>query len=329
MSVWSFVLKGFVLGKPIQHGSYKEAVIHKLEKKGKLVTTRKRDGWKIYVLFTNKGIKFYTAGCNEITDRRLDYLKPELKRIRAHMSRQLLMLIGEVVLKDDGDDDITKAQEFFQCNEKAALAKQKQHEKPCLVIFGALFREGKHIYSEPFELFLSHIQRALKTTSRKSRYVSCVEVVKESFTQAKKMVLKNNWEGLVLYNADFENDFRLDGKNPTRPSGCYKWKPVFEDDFFTREVIINASDSARAKEVVLLQIDPITGKEFSCGKFGKFTVAVREELARMKQFPIVLQVQFESRFKKTGKLRNAKKLLRIRTDKKWEDCLAPKSYGAA
>ncbi|MBI2047979.1 MAG: hypothetical protein HYT27_02470 [Parcubacteria group bacterium] len=326
MAAWKSLPKGFVLGKPIQPESYKESVIHRLEKKQRLIITRKRDGWKIYVLFTNKGIKFYTAGCNEIADSRLDHTKAELERIHSQIA-DLLMLVVEATVALEGKDDITKAESVFNCNEAASLAKQEKDGKIKLTIFGALFQEGKMAFAEPYELFLLRMSRAMAATPHKRKYVSCVEVVDVPFKKAKKLVLKNNWEGLVLYNADFENNFRLDGKNPTRPSGCYKWKPEFEDDFIVREVILDSKDNTRAKEVVLLQIDPITGKEFSCGKFGKFTVPARNELAQRKRFPVVIQVSFESRFSKTGKLRNAKKLLRIRTDKNWQDCIASQSYG--
>lgn len=145
-----------------------------------------------------------------------------------------------------------------------------------------------------------------------------------SYDEAKKMVVEKEWEGLVLYDEDFRSSFRLDGKEPERIEGCWKWKLPHEDDFIVREWVPSEKRPGSVKEIILLQIDPVMRKEFECGRLGNFNQKTRADLLSFK-YPIVLQVKFEKRFPKSGKLRNAR-FIRFRTDKKVSDCIAPRSY---
>ena len=84
-------------------------------------------------------------------------------------------------------------------------------------------------------------------------------------------------------------------------------------------------DSGEVKKLTLLQRDPKTGKEFECGHLGSFTREMRKRLADDSIYPLVVQAEFEARYEKSGKIRNAR-FMRLRTDKKLQDCVAPRSF---
>lgn len=310
--------KGFVLAKPVQQDAYDESIIYGLEAKGELIITRKRDGWKLFAVKTNGLVKIYTDGLNEV-DARLDNIKEELEKIMSDNS----MVVGEGVVDTDGKDDLGKISSIFHSSTKRAL--EIQNFGVGLVkfmIFDIVIENGRclYLFSIPYQDRLKSIRRMI---GNNNHLLMPPQVLEMKYDEAKKLVLERGWEGLVLYDKNFVSSFRLDGKNPARPKGCYKWKPIFEDDFIVREWIPSEKDPKRLKEVVLLQIDPKTKKEFYCGKVGAFTNKKREEL-RESKYPLVMQVAFEARYE-SGKVRNAR-FMRVRSDKKVKDCVAPKSY---
>lgn len=310
--------KGFVLAKPLQQDAYNESVIYGLEAKGDLIITRKRDGWKLFAVKTNGKIKMYTDGMNEV-DTRLDHLKIKLEQIMPDDS----MVVGEGVVDVDGKDDLGRISGIFHSDTERAL--EIQNSEAGLIkfmVFDIILENDKclYLFSIPYNQRLNMIRAIIGSNKH---LVMPPQVLEMKYDEAKKLVLEKGWEGLVLYDRNFISSFRLDGKNPARPKGCYKWKPIFEDDFIVREWISSKKDPNRLKEVVLLQIDPKTKKEFYCGKVGAFTNKMREELKKSK-YPLVTQVEFEARYK-SGKIRNAR-FVRVRSDKKIKDCIAPRSY---
>jgi ATP-dependent DNA ligase len=311
--------QGFVLSKPITQDNYKEEDIEALEKQGRLIITRKRDGWKLFAATDKAGkVRLYTDGMNEV-DERLDHIKEE---VAAMGWPPCSLLVGEVLFDRDDNDDLGGVQSVMGASTEKALAFQKANGKLRYMLFGILFFEGKRcegLYSEYLDMM-----------GRKGRYVFAVEDLSYgsrcTFEQAKALVRERGWEGLVLYDEEFVPEIRLDGKSPKRTKGCWKWKPIIEDDFIVREKIMRP-DGKLLKELVLLQIDPSTGSEFYCGKLGTFSNAMRAELTAAR-LPLVVQAEFEARYPKTGKIRNAR-FVRIRADKKAQDCRAPKSYPEA
>lgn len=309
--------KDFVLAKPVQQDAYDESVIYELEAKGNLIITRKRDGWKLFAVKTNGKVKMYTDGMNEV-DERLDHIKKELKRLMPDNS----MVVGEGIVDINGNDDLGKISSIFQSNTVKALETQEETGMVKFMVFDFIIDNNQCLYllDIPYHRRLARINSLLID---RNAFVLPPQILNMKYDEAKKLVLKKGWEGLVLYDRNFVSSFRLDGKNPARPKGCYKWKLIFEDDFIVREWLPSEKDPKRLKEVVLLQIDPKTKKEFYCGKVGAFTNKMREELKKSK-YPIVMQVAFEGRYK-SGKIRNAR-FMRVRSDKKVKDCVAPKSY---
>lgn len=312
--------EGFVLAKPIQWGEYDESIIHNLERTGTLLITRKRDGWKLFVVFCRGKIKIYTAGLNE-TDRRLNHLKEEFTKLALPPKT---VLVGEAVASNTADD-ISFVQRVMQSEETTALELQEKCGRIHFVQFGAVFFGGKSVAAKPYHAILRIISDMHVRSSGTLRYIQPVQVLDIPYDAAKTLVRKNNWEGLVLYERNFVNSYRLDGKNPERPEGCYKWKPLTEGDFIVRGWIPSKNDAARFKEVELLQIDPISGKEFACRRFGSFTNAMKKYLRNEAMYPLVMEFEYDMRFPKSGKLRTAY-FRRLRPDKKISECIAPQTY---
>lgn len=309
--------KGFVLAKPVQQDGYEESVIYRLESEGNLIITRKRDGWKLFAVKINGKVKIYTDGMNEV-DERLDYIKKELEQRMPDNS----MLVGEGIINIKGSDDLGKISSIFQSSAARALEIQKEIGMVKFMVFDViLVRDFLVLSGLPYHQRIMEVTRMGFGYKSLVKYVVMPTILEMTFDEAKKIVLKKGWEGLVLYDKNFISSFRLDGKNPARPKGCYKWKPIFEDDFIVREWIPSEKNPSRLKEVVLLQIDLKTKKEFYCGKVGTFTNKIREQLKRSR-YPLVMQVAFEGRYK-SGKLRNAR-FMHLRPDKKAKDCIHSK-----
>jgi len=307
----------FVLAKPIQREAYDPEVLEELEKEGRLIITRKRDGWKLFALFNKKGkVRIFTDGLRDVSDR-----VPHIVKELESLGWSKALLVGEGVMVINGKDERTAAASVLSSGPTRALEVQKELGFVRFVVFDVLFSGGNDCArTVSYKLRLKLLKDSHLSFLKN---ISAVEVINETFETAKKMVIENNWEGLVLYDSEFRLSFRLDGKNPERIKGCYKWKPTYEDDFIVRKWFASKTDPERLKEVEILQIDPKTGKEFSCGKLGGFTNDMRKKLKKTR-YSIVMQVNFDGRFA-SGKLDNAR-FADIRKDKKPKDCIAPKSF---
>lgn len=313
--------KGFVLGKPIKPENYDPQVLLELEQNGRLVITRKRDGYKLYAVIDQRGkVEIYTAKMNRV-DARLDHLCHEIKALKLPSGT---LLVGEGLMDVNGHDDFGLTVAVFKSSLEKSLEFQKNKGLLNYMIFDIIALEGRVVEVGYLERLICLQFWRLSLQSLKLRYLSVVPVLTSTLVEAQERVHHEGWEGLVLYDSDFVNVFRLDGKDPHRPSGCYKWKPIREDDFIVRRWIPHPDHPDRLKELVLLQIDPETRGEFECGKLGTFDNKTRGQLRRAT-YPLVVQVAFEVRFPKSGKIRHAR-FMRVRNDKPLGECVAPQSY---
>ncbi len=309
--------EGFVLAKPLAQESYDESVIYELEKQGRLIITRKRDGWKMFAVVGSTGkVRLFTDGLNEV-DSRFDHIRKELESLNLTFGT---VLVGEAIVDLEGSDDVTKVISIFHSNTEKSIKFQEANGMAKFMVFGVLFLNIGAV--QPL-YWLAYQWLSERFYSCPLSYVSPAPVLKMSYDQAKKMVIEKEWEGLVLYDKNYILTYRTDGKNPKRPKGCYKWKPIMEDDFIVI-LSIHRPETGVLKELVLMQIDPANGIEFYCGRLGSFTNQMREELAKLK-LPFVVQARFDTRFAKTGKIRNPR-FVRVRDDKNVSGCVAPKSY---
>ncbi len=291
--------------------------------RGELIITRKRDGWKVFAVIYKGKAKLYTDGLRDITDK-LPHLKKELEEMRLPSKT---VLVSEAVANNHDADHRGTVASVLGSNPERAVELQKTVGLIGMAIFDIVFYDGEQLVGvRSYEYRLDIIQDMMMhhhTRLDVARHIESVEILSMSFDGAKNVALEHDWEGLVCSAKGFTSSFRLDGKSPQRIRECFKWKPIHEDDFIVREVILREKDPTSAKELVLLQVDPVTKKEFLCGKLGTFSNAVRKELAQLAR-PFVVQVRFETRHE-SGKLCNPA-FMHIRTDKKLRDCVAPKSF---
>ena len=316
--------KGFVLAKPVKQEAYDEAEIYELEKSGGLIITRKRNGWKLFAVKDKDQWKLYTDGLREVTF--LDHIKKELDRSRPASNGTVL--VGEAVVPDAKNGDaLNRVQSVFGSSPDRALEKQKELGQVKYRLFDIMFLNKAPVFNcYAYSWRLMMLDRMFG--SNQSETVAAVEKLNVRFDEAKEQATREGWEGLVLYDKLFISSFRLDGKDPQRIRGCYKWKPIKEDDFIVRWWVGDDDKHPRyVKEVLLSQIDPVTKTEFDCGKFGLFTKEMREKLMDSKLYPFVLELRFDERFE-SGKLQAAR-FVRTRDDKKVDDCISPVSYPKA
>jgi hypothetical protein len=131
--------KGFVLAKPLDQKDFHESVIYKLEKEGDLSITRKRDGWKLFALIGRTGVRFFTAGLNEV-DARLNHLKKELASLNLPFDT---LLVGEGIIDFDNQDDIAKVISIFQtADTNHALVLQKKYGPIKFMVFNIICHGG-------------------------------------------------------------------------------------------------------------------------------------------------------------------------------------------
>lgn len=307
---------GFVIAKPRQQDECDERKIYELEKRGDLIITRKRNGYKVFAIQHAKTITLYTDGIREI--RGLDHIKPDIARLHLFGNT---MLVGEVVAATDAMSDYLKVASIVKSNVKRAAELQKTLGRLQYMVFAPAFFGGAATLCHPFTEQLALMKHMFR--GKKLRHVVPMTVLEMSFDAAKALTVKEGWEGLVLYTKHYASSYRLDGKDPHRPNGCWKWKPLREADFIVRNLIPDPGNPKRIKEITLSQIHPATKQEIDCGKFGLFSEADRARLRTMKR-PFVIQLQFEARFP-SGKLQSVR-FMCFRDDKRPEDCIAPRNF---
>ena len=301
----------FVPAKPRQEIDEEEVL--KLEKEGKVIYTRKRDGNRLFAATTNR-IRLYTSGINDVTDN-YPHIIAEIKKMKLPKDT---LLDGEVFVQVDGKDNLPLIGSIMK--NKPEKSKEIQKSNPAhYMIFDVPVLEGKELFKETNLERIQTVHRFFSRAKFSPKFIFPVEILTCPLKEAQEIVRANNWEGLVIYVKDGVSDFRVDGRPNPRPKTCWKWKPLKEDDFIVREKIwVPEGDNQRLKEVVLTQIDFETGKEFYCAKLGGFEKEIKKYLADA-ELPLVMQVEFMSRHE-SGKLREPR-FMRLRDDKKPDECI--------
>lgn len=309
--------KGFVISKPMQNDAYDEEEIYELEKKNRLIITRKHNGWKLFAVKAKNQWKIYTDGIRNVTAY-LPHIVSELKKLR---TTDECILAGEGVADFNESDNSKIARILLTKNPAEAIRKQKKSGLIKFMCFDLIC--GGSTYAMHNAPYHERIETAAGIIGAVHKHLGTVEILRVTYNEAKQLVIEKNWEGLVLYDREFITTFRLDGGNPKRAWGCYKWKPKREDDFVASDWRRSKKRKNRIKDVLIGQYDPETKALFDCGYFGNFDEKTRG-LLLLKDFPFVIQLQFESRHP-SGKLQSAR-FVCFREDKKAENCIAPKHF---
>ncbi len=321
----------FVVAKPIGQGEYRYDMLQAMQSRGSLIGTRKRDGHKVLVhVGEDDAIRMYSSGMREM-DHRLDYIRGEIRLLRLPIGT---VLIGELVVEianseapENCHDAMSYVASFLGSSMDRARDMLSTGIVPRLIVFNALHMHPP-IYvlsSWPYHRTL----RWLRTTFWGGQYVTAVEEVPGPLSHMRALVSKGDWEGLVLYEADYQMTWRIGGGVP-RPAGCYKLKPILEDDFIVYSDGRRFNEDGSLKDVMLLQEDPSsdrrTGRRLmSCGRLGSFDSETRAELSKNDWTHKVIQVRFVRRYSKTGKLREPA-FMRFRADKDIRECIATQAW---
>ncbi|MEK7802183.1 MAG: hypothetical protein AAB276_06995, partial [Pseudomonadota bacterium] len=144
-----------------------------------------------------------------------------------------------------------------------------------------------------------------------------------------------------IYDTNGKSAYRLDGNddNPPRPVGCWKRKPIREEDFIAYGWVRGTKGKRhenRMGKLLLAQVDKKTGEQIVCGEVGiGFSDKQRDEYANDKLYPCVAEVHYERRFppRKISKGRVQCALCnprfgRLRDDKKPNGCILPEELSS-
>ncbi len=318
--------ENFVVAKPIDQKDYKQAVLADLQRRGALIGTRKRDGHKVIVeVCADKRVRLYSSGMHEI-DHRLNYIREEVRTLRLPVGT---LLIGELAIEriTDGNvvDDVTAITSILGGSFHKAQQILARGTLPSLFVFQALHLQPQGLtwLSWEYRKTLRWLQQLLW----EGHYVVAVDEVMGPLSAMQEKVSSNGWEGLVLYDADYRLTYRH-GETAQRPKGCYKLKPIIEDDFFIRPDGRRFREDGVLKDVMLLQWASHEKRRIlNCGRLGAFDARMRQALSSMAD-PKVLQVRFVSRYPKSGKLRESA-FMRLRDDKYPNECIASRVWPEA
>jgi hypothetical protein len=342
------VPKGFVLAKPIEHTVYDQSLIYDLEKNRQLMITHKRNGWKMFLEVNAAGkIRFLTDGLNEIDTWKVSHLIVEAEKLELPPRT---LLVGEVI-SNTANDDRGVVISVMQCKNRDKF--KGNIPELNLALFNIVFWEGyvTDNYDTNYKKLLTLLYGSSSPiwgkdlSKRAINLVSLYPLSAYSFDEMKKYAVRSNWEGLVLYDTNYKLTYRLDGKAPERPRGCYKWKPEADADLIALGCRMRDNDPNTVKDLKLYQIDPKTGDYIRCLHYGTFKKIDREAFSKLPmrkivskrgkkvvtgwfEKPFVCQLTYDARSVKTGKLEGARNFL-LREDKRTEECIAPKSYPEA
>ena len=289
--------KKFVPPKP--QNSVEDERVLDVARAGRAVFTRKRDGHYVSAVVSNGKAKIYSRGeVADLTDRFL-HIARDLAELPLAKGGSLLCC--ELIKETDGRDDRDFVSRLARSSPAAAVELQETHGMARLMVFNALVAGGSDISASPNDMRIRLVRRLF--SRRRLDYVFPVEVLQDTFEQAQWRVRENGWEGLVIYDGTKPSGYRLDGneERPLRPAGCWKWKPLKEDDFIAYRWAYGtqgARHEHRMGKLYLAQMHTETGVRIPCGEVGiGFSDEERELFANDALYPCVVQVAYERRHK--------------------------------
>lgn len=304
--------KNFVPAKPINDMSDDE--LRTLDRAGRLIIQRKRDGRRHLVLVTrSKRVRIYSRRMEELTDH--------MPRVRDAIAALDLpggtILDGEIIVDRDGVDDFRATGSFTNPKTKPEKAAATSAALPVkFVLFDVLY----------------YAETAIWGTAYSDRWMLCnriagydetsIIVTPQTFTmdlaRCQALVREQGWEGLVCWVKD-EGTIVREGGSPKRVN-CIKWKPIKEGDFIATGFYLGSGElSSVVGGLYIEELDPNTGLRRDCGKVGTgFDAKIRKE-ALIWDYPCVVQVEYDSQ-QPTAKLRFPV-FIRQRNDKAIDECI--------
>jgi ATP-dependent DNA ligase len=322
--------KKFVFSKP--KNSVEDKIIYDLEREGRAIYTRKRDGHCVYVVITAQGAKIYTRGTLRDITAHFPAVIWRLENL--HIGENTLFA-GELIAihentKQDWREHIASLVNLRDPHKALMLQIMQGYAK--LMIYNVIISEGVNVTDLNHESRFAIIQGILGSGFSD---VLPIEILKMTFDEAQAHVLKNAWEGLVIYDRLATTTYRLDGNadDPPRPVGCWKRKPSYEDDFVATSFVYGTKGKRHEKrmgKLNLAQYDPITKELVSCGEVGIGFSDMQREYFTHTDYPCVIQVEYERRFPPRQLTKNKiqcalcnPRFVLLRDDKNPAGCILP------
>lgn len=262
------------------------------------------------------------------------------------------ILVGEMICKRGSSDDLKSMSRIGQSDPEEArrIIKVGEVPEPTFVLFDILFYNYKdlsdHTYDDRAIIWKKAEIPVL--ASNEDHIITSVDYCNVNPENWESIAKENDWEGFVIVDGSSKPKdyfYTFSGK-PKRPKGCYKLKPVYEED-----VVVYAGLEGGGKRlgqvgsIFVKQIHPETGKWFNCGKVGSGfkddDQALFEDLFKKHNLPIfsktkdaeqadlsdgsgfVVEVKYTERQEGTNKFQFPV-FVRVRYDKAIEECEAQK-----
>lgn len=233
---------------------------------------------------------------------------------------------GELLLPNgNGDDDRTNIASLGRAKVATAQAKQQELGLAQLSFFNLWMYDGAEMVATPYQSRYDQLAEHFDKYGAGLEHVSMVEILPGTLEEADARVATESWEGLVLYDRTAGSRVKTCGGSIPRPQGCWKRKPINEDDFVAYDYVVSTatSHSGGVKEFKIGQYHPDTGELIPVGVVGGgISREQRLALNRPECYPFTIQVQYE-KYTKHGKLSHAR-MLEIRHDKPHAECIMPR-----
>lgn len=316
-----------------------------LEQKDDLFFTLKRNGMAVVVQILEDGTPaVYVRRMDKITDH-VPHLVRAMKALR--IPAKSILMFESYVHPGNTKRDLNKCSEIMRCKQpEKALARQQERGWLRFYLYRIPFWRGEHLESKHTCLELAHlIENTLgdkfidhRDSQVKGRFLYTLETFEGSVTDAMALAEKEGYEGWVAYQksamiADYS--FSFDGK-AHRPVCAFKMKLADTDDFraywrpdeATKERPMGTwgtgKNMGKVGTLSLYQLNS-KGEEVYISDTSGFTDEERERLGKIKNWPICVEVKFDSRFYKSqGDKTNSldfPRYQRQRDDKTCEECI--------
>lgn len=306
----------FCPSKPVN--SIDDDKVLELFNAGRLHVQRKVDGMCLLVFRGDQGIKLLTRG--KLEDKTASL---------AHLARPLLQLplgtivVGEVAAPHLRDDFKYVSSVIRTADPTKAIAKQQEGGALELMVFDVLHWGGEDIteveYLNRLRTFDTWRNKNIRTA--RSIHTPTNLAMGRTYDQLfgeDSLAVNQGWEGYVLWDIQGTTRIRMDGKEDRRCA--YKWKPIYTEDLWVDEPYTGRQPDMMAGVKAYQMIDGELQYVGNVG--GGFSKAERQQFwaDREKMFPCAIEVETPERLA-SMKLRFPQ-FLRLRPDKRQEDCTA-------
>ncbi len=229
-------------------------------------------------------------------------------------------LVGvEMTVQVNGFDNATTFGSLSLSKPARSIEEQKKYSPVQVRIFNVVAYNNELVIGEPYRNRFEMIQ---KMTAKHSANVNTIEVLNMPLAEAQAHIIESELEGLVAYDlrAGSKILLEVDGKTP-RPLGCWKWKPLMEDDFVATGWNPSGENPNLVKDLNIAQYNP-SGQIVGWGVVGTgLSDELKRELAKAR-YPFVIQAGFEDRTPNNRLIFG--RFIRIRDDKMPQECIFPR-----